>query len=319
MHADLTTLADRLAFAVGDYRSAATATVDQLAHPIDVVDAGLPVARLEVVFRSPHVASVAVRDPHDADRIGLVTRARFTAAMTGRLGFGRAVHARRATAELTDFAPMVVPPSAPVSEVAVRAMERFDERRYDDVLVAGEIWRAASTADLVRSLSTQLAVRSLHDQLTGLPHRAMFGHALARRCASAAGTDSRVVVLLLDVRGIGRVNSRHGQAMGDTVLAAVAARLRSAAPAASDLARIDGDEFAVAVSLPGAADDEHGHLLAESLRTHVVDALSEPPAGIDPSAWPGFDSSVVCSAAGAAEPEHLLGLAESRMRAAKSA
>ena len=318
MHAEITVLADRLSQAVGDYRSAAAATVDQLAHPIDVVDADLPVARLEVVFRSPHVASVAVRDSRDPDRIGLVTRARFTAAMTGRLGFGRAVHARRATAELTDFAPMVVPPSAPVSEVAVRAMERYDERRYDDVLVAGEMWRAASTADLVRSLSTQLAVRSLHDQLTGLAHRAMFTHALARRCADANSAGARVVVLLLDVRGMRRVNGRFGQAVGDVVLASLATRLRSATPAGGDLARVDGDELAVAITLPGAADDAHAQLLAEGLRTHVVEALAAPAAGIDPGAWPTLDSAAVASSAGAADPEALVALADARMRAAKA-
>ena len=176
MHADLTLLTQRLGNAVGGYKVAATTTVADLAHAVDVVDAGMPVARLELIFRSPHVASVAVRDPDDDRRIGLVTRTRFTAAMTGRLGFGRAVLARRGTDELTDWGPMVVPPTAPVSEVAVRAMQRFDERRYDNVLVADESWGVVSTADLVRSLSTLLAVRSLHDPLTALPHRSMAMH-----------------------------------------------------------------------------------------------------------------------------------------------
>jgi len=318
VHADLTVLADRLSQAVGDFRSAATATVDALAHPIDVVDADLPVARLEVVFRSPHVASVAVRDPRDETRIGLVTRARFTSAMTGRLGFGRAVHARRATSELTDFAPMVVAPSAPVSEVAVRAMERFDERRYDDVLVAGDVWRAASTADLVRSLSTQLAVRSLHDQLTGLPHRAMFAHSLQRRCDGIVGTNARLLVLLLDVRGLARVNAMFGQGVGDVVLAAIAARLRAAVPHGCDLARVDGDEFAVAATVPGAVDAVHAQSLADALCGGVLAALAEPAAGVDPRAWPALDAAAIVSEAGSAQPEQLLGLVEARMRAAKA-
>jgi diguanylate cyclase (GGDEF)-like protein len=318
MHAEITTLADRLSRAVGDYRSTANATVDQLAHPVDVVDATLPIAKLELVFRSPHVASVAVRDPSDPTRIGLVTRARFTAAMTGRLGFGRAVHARRATGELADFAPMVVLPTAQVSEVAVRAMERFDERRYDDVLVASDVWLVATTADLVRSLSTQLAVRSLHDPLTGLAHRSMFVHALARRCAEVTGTNRRVVVVQLDLRHLAQTNIAFGQSVGDVVLASVGARLRAFAPAGSDVARLDGDEFAVALTLPGAADDRHAGQLADSVRDGIVDALTEPAAGIDARAWPRVDAAAVCGGAGVAEPERLMSLVDGRLRAAKA-
>ncbi|MDM7829750.1 GGDEF domain-containing protein [Cellulomonas edaphi] len=318
MSAEITLLADRLSRAVGDYRSTARATVDELAHPVDVVDADLPVARLELVFRSAHVASVAVRDPGDPARVGLVTRARFTAAMTGRLGFGRAVLARRATTELTDFSPMVVPPTAQVSEVAVRAMERYDERRYDDVLVAGEVWKVASTADLVRSLSTQLAVRSLHDPLTGLAHRAMFVHQLARRCAEAVGSARRVVVVQVDLRQLAQVNVAYGHAVGDVVLASVGTRLRAAAPAGSDVARLDGDEFAVAVTLPGAVDERHAEALAESLREHVVAALAEPAGGIDGRAWPQLHAVAVCSGAGGGDAERLLALADGRMRTLKA-
>ncbi|WP_315093674.1 diguanylate cyclase domain-containing protein [uncultured Cellulomonas sp.] len=317
MHADLTLLTQRLGTAVGGYRATAGATVADLAHPVDVVDAGLPVAQLELIFRSPHVASVAVRDPHDESRIGLVTRPRFTAAMTGRLGFGRAVLARRGTHELTDWGPMVVAPAAPVSEVAVRAMQRFDERRYDDVLVADESWRVVSTADLMRSLSTLLAVRSLHDALTGLPHRSMAMHELARRCADVAGTRSRVVVVLLDVVGFSRLNSAYGQGVGDVVLAGIGARLTGGLPAGWQAARTAGDEFAVVATLPAAASDEHATALADGLRRDVVALLAAPQSGIDPRAWPSLHSAVVSSGAGTADAERLFGAAQRGLRAAK--
>ncbi len=319
MHADLTLLTQRLGDAVGGYRASATTTVADLAHPVEVVDADLPVARLELVFRSPHVASVAVRDPADPARVGLVTRTRFTAAMTGRLGFGRAVHARRGTHELTDWAPMVVEPRAPVSEVAVRAMQRFDDRRYDDVLVADESWHVVSTADLVRSLSTLLAVRSLHDQLTGLPHRSMALHELARRCAEVQGTAARVVVLLLDVADFSRVNATYGQAIGDIVLAGVGTRLAGGLPVGCRAARTAGDEFAVVATLPAAESDEHAVALVDGLRRDVVGLLVEPQTGIDPAAWPSFHSAVVVSSAGSADAEQLFALAQGRLRAAKAA
>jgi diguanylate cyclase (GGDEF)-like protein len=315
---ELTHLTQRLTQAIGDYRVTAAATVAELAHPVDVVDADLPVSRLEFVFRSPHVVCVAVRDPGDESRIGLVTRARFTAAMNGRLGFGRAVLARRPTGDVADWQPMVVAPGALVSETALRAMDRHDERRYDDVLVAADVWQVASTADLVRSLSTQLAVRSLHDPLTGLVNRAMFTHALSQRCTNAWGTSARVVLVLLDLRDFGVLNARHGQRAGDVVLAAVAARLRAAAPVGSEVGRTGGDEFAVSATLPAAADDRHAHALAESLRTGLVNALAPAGAGIPADAWPAVRSAAVASTPGGGAAEPLLHEAHARLRALKS-
>ncbi|WP_156043917.1 diguanylate cyclase domain-containing protein [Cellulomonas sp. URHE0023] len=313
----MTLLTQRLSGAVGEYRVSAATTVADLAHAVEVVDAALPVAQLEVVFRNAQVASVAVRDTQDPRRIGLVTRPRFTAAMTGRLGFGRAVYSRRPTTEITDWAPMVVEPATPVSEVAVRAMARLDDRRYDDVLVANDVWRIVTTADLVRSLSTLLAVRSLHDALTGLPHRSMILHSLGRRCTSALGTDARVVVVLVDVAGFARLNAAHGQQFGDVVLTALAARLRGGVTAGCEVARTAGDEFAVIATIQAAASQEHANSLAEGLRRDIVTLAAAAPKGIAPAGWPSLHSAVVCSAAGSANADELFRGVQARLRQAK--
>lgn len=317
MDAELTVLTQRLSAAVGDYRQSAATTMADLAHAVEVVDSTLPIAQLEVVFRSEHVAGVAVRDVDDPRRIGLLTRPRFTAAMTGRLGFGRAVYSRRATSEITDWSPMVVPPTAPVSEVAVRAMQRYDDRRYDDVLVSDDVWRIVTTADLVRSLSTLLAVRSLHDALTGLPHRSMLLHALGRRCASALGTPSHVVVVMLDVVGFARLNAAHGQQFGDVVLTALAARLRGGVPPGCEVARTAGDEFTVIATIPSAESQRHAAALADGLRRDLVTLAAPPPTGITPAGWPALHSAAVCSAPGAANADELFRSAQARLRHAK--
>ncbi|GCE76085.1 GGDEF domain-containing protein [Cellulomonas biazotea] len=318
MDDDLTLLADRLSHAVGDYRTTAATTVAELAHAVDVIDADLPMARLDVLFRSPHVATVAVRDVEDHGRLGLVTRTRYTAAMTGRLGFGRAVHARRTTGDIADWAPLVTTPDAPVSEIAVKAMERHGERRYDDVLVAGAVWGVASTADLVHSLSTQLAVRSLHDPLTGLEHRSMLHHRLAQRCADEWGTTARVALLLLDVRDFRGLNVRRGHAFGDVVLAALGARLRAVAPVRTDVARTGGDELALVATLH-VRDDDHAAEVAEGLRAQVVERLAAAAQGVDPADWPALHSVAVCSGPGSGTPDELLRDAQRRLGETKSA
>lgn len=292
--------------------------VGELARPVLVVGSGLPVADLEVVFRQPDLTCVAVGDDEGAGRIGLITRARFTGAMTGRLGYGRAVLLRRPTADITDWAPLVVPPEAPVAEVATRAMERAGERRYDEVLVAGERWASAEAADLVLALVGALAQRSTHDPLTRLRGRPSTWHALAHRCRMVARSRARVVLVLLDARGMAETNARYGQAGGDAVIAELARRLVAALPSGCEAGRVDGDRFAVLATLP-PADDLRAAAAADGLRQRLVAELTVPSGGIPPSAWPWLHSSVAWSVAGAAEPDELVREAEARLWRAKAA
>ncbi len=315
MHDELTEVAQQVA-APGRGQLAGVAR--DLARPALVVGSGLPVADLEVVFRDDDLTCVAVLDDDGGGRAGLVTRARFTAAMTGRLGYGRAVLLRRPTGDVTDWSPLVVHPEAAVAEVATRAMERRGERRYDDVLVRGDGWGSASAADLVLALVGALAQRSTHDPLTRLPGRLSTWHALSRRCEMAVRTRARVVLVLLDVRAMAVTNGRHGQANGDALLVELARRLGAALPPGCEAGRVDGDRFAVLATLP-PADDLRAAAQAETLRHQTVTALLTPSGGIPPSAWPWLHSAVVWSVAGPAAPDELVREAENRLRQAKVA
>jgi diguanylate cyclase (GGDEF)-like protein len=291
--------------------------VGDLAKPVLVVRSALPVGELEVVFRRSEASCVAVRDDVGGARTGLVTRAGLAAALTGRLGYGRAVLDRKPTASVADWSPLVVEPELPVSEVALQAMARADVRRYDDVLVAGETvagetWASASTADVMRSLVAALTERSTHDPQTRLPTRVATWHALAHRCGLLRGTGTRVVVVLLDVRDMAGINARHGQDAGDTVLAALAARLQAALPRGCEAGRVDGDRFAVLATLP-AMDDITAAASADALRQHLLGELAAPPQGVEPASWPMLHSSVVWSVAGAGNPDELIREAERRL------
>jgi diguanylate cyclase (GGDEF)-like protein len=52
-------------------------------------------------------------------------------------------------------------------------------------------------------------------------------------------------LMLVDLNGFHRVNERHGRAGGDTVLAAIAQRLRQQVRADDMVARLGDDEFAI--------------------------------------------------------------------------
>ncbi|GMA23777.1 hypothetical protein GCM10025864_15360 [Luteimicrobium album] len=309
MHDEISRLARTVASRPG---APLAGVVGDLAQPVLVVGSSVPVGQLEVIFRRPEVTSVAVQDEGDERGTGLVTRAGLAAALTGRLGYGRAVLDRKPTAEITDWSPLVVPLGLPVSEVALSAMERVDAHRYDDVLVAGTSWSSASTADVMRSLVAALTDRSTHDPLTRLPTRPATWHALAHRCGLLRGSGTRVVLLLLDVRDMAGINARHGQGTGDAVLAALACRLRAVVPRGCEVGRVDGDRFAVLATLP-AMDDIAAAASADALRQHVLGELAAAPEAVGPELWPALRSSVVWSVAGAGSPDELVREAERRL------
>ena len=274
--------------ALRGFSAVAGPTVQTLAHPDEAVEVTMTIARLKQLFRSVSVASVVVLDHTDADAIGLITRERFMAVMSGRLGYGRAMLARKTVAEITDWQPLVVDPDALVSEVALIAMSRTTERRCDDAIVRAHVWSVVSTSDLVRSLSTVLAVRSLHDALTGLANRGLVRRRLRQHRVAVTDIPERVALVVMDVDDLASVNDRHGVETGDILLAAIARRLTRAAPPVADL--------------------------AARLRA----ALSQPEPGLPGGVWRTVSTVVCLSEPGFADPEALIREAFASMRSRKA-
>ena len=71
-----------------------------------------------------------------------------------------------------------------------------------------------------------LAHQALHDQLTGLPNRALLADRLGQAAASLERRQSGAMLLYLDLDNFKAVNDRFGHAAGDCLLVAVAARLQ---------------------------------------------------------------------------------------------
>jgi diguanylate cyclase (GGDEF)-like protein len=84
-----------------------------------------------------------------------------------------------------------------------------------------------------------------HDALTQLPNRVLF-HERLRDALDAAGEDA-VTVILVDLDDFKTVNDTLGHTAGDTLLVAVAERLRGTVPETDTVARLGGDEFALLV------------------------------------------------------------------------
>ena len=81
------------------------------------------------------------------------------------------------------------------------------------------------------------------DSLTGLPNRRLFIDELDRTLAADEGGEGGAL-LLVDVAGTRRTNDAYGLAAGDTLLTAMAERMKAAVGSRGVVARMGGDEFA---------------------------------------------------------------------------
>jgi diguanylate cyclase (GGDEF)-like protein/PAS domain S-box-containing protein len=93
---------------------------------------------------------------------------------------------------------------------------------------------------------------ALHDGLTGLANRTLFGNLVSRALQSAKRSHDPLAVLVMDLDGFKLVNDTLGHDRGDSLLRQVAERLTAALREGDTVARLGGDEFGI---LPGEASD----------------------------------------------------------------
>jgi diguanylate cyclase (GGDEF)-like protein len=156
----------------------------------------------------------------------------------------------------------------------------------------------------------------MHDELTGLPNRALLFDRLAHALTAAARRDRSVAVFFVDLDRFKQINDTFGHAAGDAVLRAVSTRMASTLRDADTLARLAGDEFVlICEDLPQRTQGE----LDEQVQ-RVVDRLRRVIA--QPIAVAGVEVVITASIGIAmsergSDADDLLGEADSAMYAAK--
>jgi diguanylate cyclase (GGDEF)-like protein len=125
------------------------------------------------------------------------------------------------------------------------------------------------------------------DGITGLANRKGYADGGERLCETLGDGNRHMVVLSLQLHRFKTINDRHGYEVGDAVLRRIAGQLRDAAPPSAVVARLAGDEFALAFSLPGEAIDSAGAMAAELLR-QVTRPIEEQGKLIEVGAFVGI-------------------------------
>jgi diguanylate cyclase (GGDEF)-like protein/PAS domain S-box-containing protein len=110
---------------------------------------------------------------------------------------------------------------------------------------------ALNNIDERKQAQEQLRHRAFHDELTGLPNRAMFMDTLSRTLHRAERKNSGFSILFVDLDHFKSVNDHYGHSVGDLLLQEVAMRVRLCVREGDLVARLGGDEFVILL------EDEH--------------------------------------------------------------
>jgi diguanylate cyclase (GGDEF)-like protein/PAS domain S-box-containing protein len=108
-----------------------------------------------------------------------------------------------------------------------------------------------------QSYTNALQYQALHDNLTGLPNRVLFGDRVSQAIRSVLRTGESLAVLVMDLDEFKQVNDMLGHDHGDELLKLVTERLLGCLRTGDTVARLGGDEFGVlpreGTDLAGAA------------------------------------------------------------------
>jgi len=132
--------------------------------------------------------------------------------------------------------------------------------------MVGVNWDVSSEVSTVRRLHSMV----YEDSLTGLANRTTLMFRLNRAIARAMQSQGRVALLIMDLDNFKDINDNFGHLVGDSLLAALVARLRPIMRDRDTFARLAGDEFAVVME--NLLETNEANILAQRL----TDALHEP-------------------------------------------
>ena len=184
------------------------------------------------------------------------------------------------------------------------ALILFGWRRYVDLQHEAEV-RAEH--------ERRAAMLATTDPATGLYNRKGFADQAAKLCEDAASRGDNLVVISFQIHRFKSVNDQHGYEAGEWLLKSIAAALPSEVGTDAIIARLSGDEFAVAVAL-----DVDGKERAEELAEAVLRTVARPMMLNDRIIQVGAFAGIASAAAGEASIPDILRRADIAMDRARS-
>jgi len=115
----------------------------------------------------------------------------------------------------------------------------------------GEVVYTVFVRDITERMEQRaiLEYQATHDALTGLKNRFQLRRSLDQMLGDETAAQIGVALLLIDLDKFKEINDTMGHGIGDQILKQVARRFESCVDGGAVLARIGGDEFAIAVQV----------------------------------------------------------------------
>jgi diguanylate cyclase (GGDEF)-like protein len=247
-------------------------TSEIIAHPVSSSNDGATPYLLADVHRAQAVELIGVlkenieRCAHELSRVYSTIKGQMTSAVPGEATARALTQTAAVEVRLFECAEDLLALSAVMSggvlDREVLERELWDSRA--DLL--------ETRAELAHSQTSEKKARhiALHDEVTGLPNRSLFDDRLTHALVQAKRHAWRVAVMFVDLDKFKMINDSYGHAVGDTVLHAVAQRLRASVRSGDSVGRRGGDEF-LCLMLEAKDDSSIEHLARK-----MIDNIAEP-------------------------------------------
>jgi diguanylate cyclase (GGDEF)-like protein len=170
------------------------------------------------------------------------------------------------------FGSLAIVPLKPWGQVeGLMALYAAEEGYFDDSDAALLPALSRDLSFALRSLEQQerMSFQYCHDILTGLPNFPYFLDRLAQVIYSTGCSELGVYVLIADIRRFKHVNDVWGRQAGNQVLEIIAHRLLTGLSQQVNIARVEGDRFAI-------ADQNYGNSGLPSVIDRVTEIIEEP-------------------------------------------
>lgn len=212
-------------------------------------------------------------------------------------------------------------PSKPtlVTEFRLKAGDGSDRMiathaRLDDDLTDGYQTVKGTFQDVTERHLAEARLYHLahHDSLTGLPNRSLFQDRLGQALHGARREGTEAAAFCVDIYKFKDINDTFGHNLGDRLLQHIAARLQNEIRGADTVARLSGDEFAIAqIGLMQPSG-------AERLSHRLLSALNKPFHVDGQELFVEGCIGVAIGPHDASEPEQLLIKADMALHRAKA-
>ena len=230
-------------------------------HASDIVCVIRPDGR--VLYASPAIQTVLGHHPREVEGLPILSYVHIDDALTARNAVDE-VLGHPHTSQSFDI-------RVQHADESWRHLAVVATNLLDNSAVNGVVLNARDVTDRVNAAAS-LRARAYHDDLTGLPNRALLLERLADSLLRAGGRNRLVGVLFLDLDRFKIVNDSLGHSAGDDLLREVARRIRETVRPDDTVARLGGDEFVVVMNdMAKRSDAAHA---ARRLRKAISDPIT---------------------------------------------